>query len=79
MSSLPATTDPARFCYRRVENDHLRYVIVDIFADGREDWAEQYAGELRWYPFAPSEADREMVRRWLRSRGAHQPFRVAAS
>jgi hypothetical protein len=39
-------------------------VIVDIEADGQEDWTEQEPGEVRWFDFKPSAAERRRLRRW---------------
>lgn len=58
-----------RYRYLKVEGRWLKAVIVDIGANGQEDWVEQAPGECRWYPFTPSGAEREMIRR-CRS-GAH--------
>ena len=56
-----------RFCYSRSDASGLRFVIVDVGPDGCEDWAEQEAGELAWYPFRPTDDDRRLVRRWVES------------
>lgn len=54
-----------RCCYSKVVRKALKCVIVDIDADGREDWAEQEPGEMRWYPFEPCTEERESVRMWV--------------
>jgi hypothetical protein len=53
-----------RYDYRRVEGSWVKNVIVDIGPDGEENWGEQYPGEIRWYPFTPSAAERQMILRW---------------
>ena len=53
-----------RYRYRRIEGSWVKTVIVDIDPDGEENWGEQYPAEIRWYPFTPSAAERQMVLRW---------------
>ena len=54
-----------RFCYSRSDGAVLQFVIVDIGRDGNEDWAEQEAGELSWYPFTPTADDRRLIDGWI--------------
>ena len=69
-----------RFHYQVREGRSVKEVIVDIDADGEEEWAEQYSGELRWYAYRPSPAERAMVLRWQATGQApHEwPFRRVA-
>jgi hypothetical protein len=68
----------ARYRYQKVSRGRLLDVIVDIDAAGQEEWADHYAGEVRWFPFTPSPEERAMLECW-RATGqapAHGPFRV---
>ena len=45
-----------------------QYIIVDVSASGSEEWASQFSGESRWYPFEPSPDERAtFARSWLES------------
>ena len=52
-------------------------VIVDIDAEGREDWTEQAPDEYRWYPFTPSLAERELLARVARHAPVSQPLALS--
>ena len=58
----PATR---RYKYVRFGRCSIIHVIVDVDAVGHEDWTEQAPGELRWFPFIPSNAERQMLLQWL--------------
>ena len=66
------TTGVLRYRYSKVERSRLRLVIADFFADGREDFADQTAGEMRWHPFTPTPVERQAVRvRMLEANNPH--------
>ena len=45
-----------------------QYIIVDFNPSGGEEWASQFSGESRWYPFEPSPDERTtFARSWLES------------
>jgi hypothetical protein len=61
---LPRAAWFRRYRYRKLEGHWVKEVIVDIGAEGQVEWAEQYPGELRWFPCTPSAAERAMIERW---------------
>ena len=64
-----STSDRAgrRLSYQKRAGRWVHDVIVDIAADGRQDWGERFPGELRWYAYTPSPAERTMVGRWQKT------------
>lgn len=54
-----------RFSYIRPGRASFIHVIVDVDTNGCEEWAEQPVGEVRWHPYAPSDAERLMLLQWL--------------
>ena len=60
--------------YSKLGRSCLKYVIVDVFSDGREEFAEQEAGEVCWYPFVPSAAERAAFHRLVAAGGADNPW-----
>jgi hypothetical protein len=54
-----------RYKYVRPGRWSIVHVIVDVDANGHEDWTEQAPVEVRWYPFTPSDAERQMLCQWL--------------
>lgn len=52
-----------RYKYVRLGRWPIIHVIVDVDANGHEDWTEQAPEEVCWYPFTPSKAEREMLQR----------------
>ena len=61
-----------RYKYVWFGRSSIIHVIVDVDADGHEDCTEQAPGELRWFPFTPSNAEREI---WL----SHDPLPTAST
>ncbi len=59
-----------RFKYVKLGRWSIIHVIVDVDAHGHEDWTEQAPGEVRWYPFTPSEVEQQMLFQWL----SHDPL-----
>ena len=47
-----------RYRYSKRGFSCLKYVIVDVFPDGYEEFSDQEAGEVCWYRFRPSTAER---------------------
>ena len=47
-----------RVHYFRREQGVWKCVIYEVDADGKEDFREQESGEVRWYPFEPSQWER---------------------
>ena len=63
LRKLHASADGSRRIeYVRRGRFGLTYVIVDRDAFGNEDWAEQNAGEYRWFRLTPSSEEQEFVR-----------------
>ena len=55
-----------RIEYFKVDGCRPKRVICDLDEDaGREEYAEQEAGEVKWFPFTPSEQERGIVRQLL--------------
>ena len=52
---------PVRYRYSKMGFGWLKFVIVDVFPDGQEEFAEQEAGEVCWYSFRPSAAEQAAV------------------
>ena len=46
-----------RYRYSKRGFTCLKYVIVDIFPDGYEEFSDQEAGEVCWYRFRPNTAE----------------------
>jgi hypothetical protein len=63
-----------RYRYSKMGRSCLKYVIVDVSRDGREEYAEHEAGECRWYPFVPSADERAAVRRLIAAGETHDPW-----
>jgi hypothetical protein len=55
-----------RVQYLRVRDGRCAYVIVDFASDGREIFAEQESGEVRWWDFSPTAEEQEFAHRLLR-------------
>ena len=51
-------TSLTRLHYSKVVADCLRYVVVDRSAEGALQFWSQESGDVRWYPFEPSEEER---------------------
>ena len=56
---------PVRYKYSKKGFICLKFVIVDVFPDGHEEFAEQEAGEVRWYAFRPTTAERAAFHRFI--------------
>ena len=69
-----------RYRYVRLLRRSITDVIVDVDAEGHEDWAERAPDEMRWYAFVPSRAERAMLRRWQQAGKPplRRPFLVGA-
>jgi len=52
---------PLRFHYSKVAGNCLRFVIVDRLADGSLEFWSQEPGDVRWFLFEPSAAERAAV------------------
>jgi hypothetical protein len=63
-----------RYRYSKMGRTCLKYVIVDVSLDGREEYAEQEAGECRWYPFVPSAAERAAFHRLVAVGQTNDPW-----
>lgn len=69
-----STLRPVRVEYTRRERDGTNTrVIYEVDAAGHESFFESSYGELRWSPFAPSDAERQAARR-LRDQGGGEGF-----
>ncbi len=66
-----ATEPVERIHYARTRGGITSEVIYDVYADGRETFAEREFGELRWYDFLPSAPELLAARR-LQGRGLGQ-------
>jgi hypothetical protein len=51
-----------------MQGGHLSHVIFTVDANGREEFAEQEAGEVRWHAFVPCAREKEAADR-LRAAG----------
>ncbi len=51
-----------RACYLKREHGDLKRVICEIDANGVETFCDQEPGEVRWFPFLPSQRERSFVR-----------------
>lgn len=49
---------PCRVQYTKIVDGRLHFVIVDRYPNAPAEFWEQEAGEVRWYPFSPSTAER---------------------
>lgn len=56
-----------RYRYHAQDRHGVKEVIVDVTADGHQDWGEQYGGESRWYPHTPTTKERGLLRVWVAS------------
>lgn len=63
-----------RYRYSKVGRSCLKFVIVDVFSDRREEYAEQEAGEVCWYPFVPSAAERAAFHRLVAAGETGDPW-----
>src|SRR5712691_1787450 len=68
--------EPVRYRYSKMGFRWLKFVIVDVFPDGQEEFAEQEAGEVCWYSFRPSAAERAAFRKFIDTQrnAAHWPL-----
>ncbi len=67
-----ATERIQRIHYARKRGGVTSEVICDVYADGRETFAEREYGEIRWYDFLPSDTEVSAARR-LREQGLGLP------
>jgi hypothetical protein len=67
VSTGEVTGRSRRFSYSKLKNGRLKFVVVDIDWDDKEEWSEQEPGEVCWYAFKPSTAERRIVDRWIKS------------
>ena len=63
-TEVAGLTRSRRYRYVRLVRRSITDVIVDVDADGQEDWAERAPDEMQWYTFVPSQAERAMLERW---------------
>jgi hypothetical protein len=70
---LPAAPG-RRYRFNVLDERGLRDVIVDVDADGYEEWSDQYLGEFQWYSFTPSPDEREMLQRVAGHTPVSQPL-----
>jgi hypothetical protein len=63
-----------QYRYSKMGRSSIKFVIVDVFSDGREGYAEQEAGEVRWYPFIPSAAERAAFHRLIAAGETDDPW-----
>jgi len=47
--------------YWKTEGESTKFVIVDFDTDRRLDFMEQEYGDVRWYPFTPSDEERRLI------------------
>jgi len=69
-----AACDVVQYRYSKTGHGCLKFVIVDVFSDGREEYAEQEAGEVCWYPFVPSAAERTAFHRLIAADETGHPW-----
>ena len=51
-------SQPVRYRYSKKGINCFRYVIVDVYPDGYEEFSEQEAGEVCWYRYLPGTSER---------------------
>lgn len=56
-----------RYQYSKVGLSCRKFVIVDVFEDGCEDFSESEAGEVCWYPYNPSAEERAAFHKFTHS------------
>lgn len=54
----PCNHGKSRYRYSKKGFGCLKFVIVDVDQSGTAEFAEQEVGEVCWYPFRPSVAER---------------------
>jgi len=54
-----------RYRYHAQDRHGVKAVIVDVAADGHQDWGEQYGGESRWYPHTPTAEEQGLLHGWV--------------
>ena len=64
-----------RVRYTRKHGANLSLAIANL-ANAVEEFCEQEPGEVRWYPFKPSAAEREAVRQLIAEGKADQNWRM---
>lgn len=64
INSVPTVT---RYQYSKRGRTCLKFVIVDVFPDGYEDFSDQEAGEVCWYRFRPTTAERAAFHEFIKS------------
>jgi len=60
--------EPIRYQYSKMGFACLKFVIVDLLPDGREDFWEQESGEVVWHSYYPSLAERTAFQETLAGR-----------
>ena len=74
VAGCEAASGVVQYRYSKMGQSCLKYVIVDVSRDGREEYAEQEAGEVRWYSFVPSAADRAALHKLIAAGETDDPW-----